>query len=161
MHELTSNQEVVLEVLRKTIFSLAQEDDAGIKKAKKSGGKKMGLAATASVTAKQSSERGEIVDTLQRAYDRERNSRRIMGLAATPASLPTESTAKALYMPRDRTIAVFQAAMDEYLDIKAREAAQNAESKGKKGAKSAKAKPKMMAATPEALADLDKDRFLR
>ncbi|MGI8641489.1 MAG: metallophosphoesterase [Pyrinomonadaceae bacterium] len=77
---------------------------------------------------------------LQRAYEREQDKTNVTlakSFAATAA--PSESAAKDWYMPRDRTIAVFQAAMDEYIDKKLESSAQAQKTgKGKTPAKRAK-----------------------
>ncbi len=131
MHQLTGNREAVLEVLRQTIFHLGRE--GGNARSKSPSLKKLSVTADARWTNK----RDEALDVFQRAYERERDKEiltRSSGFALTAA--PSESAAKDWYMPRDRTIAVFQAAMDEYIDQKAQDSAAGKKSgKGKVSAK--------------------------
>lgn len=120
MHKLTGNREAVLEVLRQTVFHLGG-DTAGSGTRKDAGGdskligmKRLGIASDSQWTAK----RDETIDMLQRAYEREADKGILLRAAKGFAAAPLESAAKDWYMPRDRTIAVFQAAMDEYIDKK-------------------------------------------
>ena len=55
----------------------------------------------------------EVVDILKRAYDNEQP-KRVMKMAGL--MVPTERAVSSWYAPRSRAVAVFQAAMDEYLD---------------------------------------------
>lgn len=127
MHELTSDRDAVLEMMKQTIFKLARNSQPLAKSAKTS--TKAAKTASATTTPAQ---QAEIVGQLKRALDRERDKATLDDEAPVPKSanaakargtrgkanlmMPSESVQKALYMPRDRTVAVFQAAMDEYLD---------------------------------------------
>ncbi|MBA3440873.1 MAG: metallophosphoesterase [Pyrinomonadaceae bacterium] len=139
MHELTGDRDAVLEMMKQTAFKLARNSQPLAKSAKiapkaaKSGTK---AAKTATTTPAQ---QAEIVGQLKRALAREQDNATRDDEAPAPKSAnaakargtrpkanpmkPSESVAKALYMPRDRTVAVFQAAMDEYLDGKLKTAA--------------------------------------
>ncbi|MDQ3254659.1 MAG: hypothetical protein M3R15_12250, partial [Acidobacteriota bacterium] len=131
MHELTGNRDAVLEMMKQTIFQLGR-DSALLAKS--------GMKAAKSASApKWAAQRDEIISQLKRAHEREQDNAARDGEALAPKSAnaakargtrpkanpmkPSESVAKALYMPRDRTVAVFQAAMDEYLDGKLKTAA--------------------------------------
>lgn len=116
MHDLTGNREAVLEVLRQTVFHLGR--DAG-SDAKRIGMSRLGITNEPLWTK----QRDATIDILQRAYEREEDKGMILR-ASRLAAAPSESAEKDIYMPRDRTIAVFQAAMDEYLDIKLAESGQ-------------------------------------
>lgn len=132
MNKLTGNRETVLEVLRQTVFHLGRADNDV--RAKQVGMKRLGVASDSQWTAK----RDETIDILQRAYEREHD-KEIVVRAKSFAAAPSESAAKEWYMPRDRTIAVFQAAMDEYIDQKSGGANQaNNTNKGKTLAKRVK-----------------------
>ena len=109
MHELTGNREAVLEVLRQTVFHLGRDTSSD---AKRIGMNKLGIKSEPQWTK----QRDTTIDILQRAYEREQDKSMILRTTNLSAA-PSESVVKDLYMPRDRTVAVFQAAMDEFLDI--------------------------------------------
>ncbi len=109
MHELTGNREAVLEVLRQTVFHLGRDTSSD---AKRIGMNKLGITSEPQWTK----QRDTTIDILQRAYEREQDKSMILRTTNLSAA-PSESVVKDLYMPRDRTVAVFQAAMDEFLDI--------------------------------------------
>lgn len=132
MNKLTGNRDAVLEVLRQTVFHLGR-DGNGIR-AKQVGMHRLGIASDSQWTAK----RDETIDMLQRAYEREQD-KKVLTDAKSFTAAPSESATKEWYMPRDRTIAVFQAAMDEYIDQKLENSTQvKKTSNGKTSAKSAK-----------------------
>lgn len=119
MHELTGNQEAVLEVLRQTIYHLGQDTP----RSRERGTRALGVKREGQWSA----QRDEIIDRLQRSYEREQDkavltqavapaATRSRSRAAAPPAMPSQSTTKEWYMPPDRTIAVFQAAMDEFLE---------------------------------------------
>ncbi len=132
MHELTGDRDAVLEMMKQTAFKLT-DNTQPLGKSAKIGAK---AAKTAPTTPAQ---QAEIVGQLKRALAREQDNATRDDEAPAPKSAnaakargarpkanpmkPSESVAKALYMPRDRTVAVFQAAMDEYLDGKLKTAA--------------------------------------
>jgi Calcineurin-like phosphoesterase len=134
MHKLTGNRDAVLEVLRQTVFHLT--DETGSVSAKSIGMKSLGVTSNPQWVK----QRDTTVDLLQRAYEREHDRTMLLREAKLSAA-PSESTAKDWYMPRDRTLAVFQAAMDEYLDIKTKSATgEQKKIKGKTSAKTVKKK---------------------
>jgi Calcineurin-like phosphoesterase len=103
MHDLTGNRAVVLRVLQETIDHLAQDQPATRQ-------------ATARALAPRSeaqrrAERDELVERLQRAYDRAQAAPEV---ARTRAAVPGRAV-EMWYAPRDRTLALLQSAMDEYL----------------------------------------------
>ena len=120
MHELSGNREAVLEVLEQTIFHLGREGDGGKKDAaaKRIGMKSLGLTSQPQWTK----QRDATIDILQRAYEREQDRASLLRIADLRL-VPSESVSKDWYMPRDRTLAVFQAAMDEHIDLKLKESA--------------------------------------
>ncbi len=123
MHDLTGDRDAVLEVLRQTIFHLGSDKpDVRAK-----GMKHLGV----TVNSNWTTERDTAIDLFQRAYQRERDKTVPNAPIKKPAgqkksirtgsfgiTAPSESVTKDWYMPRDRTIAVFQAAMDEFIDQK-------------------------------------------
>lgn len=122
MHELSSDRDTVLALMKQTVFHLGRDTAPQAKSGMKAAG--------AASTAKWSGQRDEIIDVLQRAIEREQDkhalaeaipatkSPRTKAGVKAPHRAPSESAQKLLYMPRDRTVALFQAAMDEYLDQK-------------------------------------------
>jgi len=115
MHELTGDQEVVLKLLRETIHQLSRDQPKTRKRAMKT----LGLTSESKFPA----ERDRIVEELQRALNRERP-RKTPGTGfaagfAGSAEKATEAEQGPWYHPRDRTVALFQSAMDEYLDQRA------------------------------------------
>ena len=110
MNELTGDRKAVLEVLRQTVFHLGRGENA----AKQIGMNRLGITSDLQWTAK----RDETIDMLQRALEREQGKANATHNKSFAPVAPSESAAKDWYMPRDRTIAVFQAAMDEYIDKK-------------------------------------------
>jgi hypothetical protein len=103
MHELTGNRAAVLRVLQDTIHQIARDHPAAQQ-------------ATAKALAPRSegqrrAERDELVERLQRAHDRAQAAPQVtMAKAAFPGT-----SAEVWYAPRDRTLALLQSAMDEYL----------------------------------------------
>lgn len=163
MHKLSGDRDAVLEMMRQTVFQLGG-DTAPLAK---SGMK----AAKATSAPKWAAQRDEVVGQLKRALDRERDKAdEGVTTALSPKSggamaakgrakksgpvMPSESVAKKIYMPRDRTVAVFQAAMDEYLDERLGAAKPKA---GKKARKSTDKSPQAKSVAPigdETQADL-------
>jgi hypothetical protein len=126
MHELTGDQKVVLRLLQETIHQLSQDQPKTRKRAMK----------TLGVTSENSfpAERDRIVEELQRALNRERP-RKAPGTGfaagfAGPAETAPEAEEEPWYHPRDRTVALFQSAMDEYLDERAAKEARATKKKG-------------------------------
>ena len=118
MHKLTGNQDAVLKVLQQTIFHLGRERGGGKDAAKRVGMKSLGVKSELQWTK----QRDAAIDVLQRAYEREQD-KAILLRTADLSAVPSESALKDWYMPRDRTLAVFQAAMDEYIDLKMQQSA--------------------------------------
>lgn len=154
MYDVTGDRDAVLKIMKQTIRQLGQDDAAPLAKSALRGlkaPKQMTAAARARQKAKWSAARDEYIGHLKRAFDREQDKAqtearsapaaksvrgKTSGLKAkhlAPAAAPSESARKEHYMPRDRTVAVFQAAMDEYIDLKlaATEAAKGKKSGGK------------------------------
>lgn len=106
MHELTGNREAVLKLLQDTIKQLGEDAP----QTKKAGIKALGL----KKDAHWSNERDQIVDVLKRGYSNAQIKK--TAKAAGMGAVPNERAMDSWYSPRDRNIAVFQAAMDEYLN---------------------------------------------
>src|SRR5215475_3271490 len=103
MHELTGNRAAVLRVLEGTIHQIAQDQT-------------LTQQATAKALAPRSeaerrTEWDELVERPQRAHDRAQEKPRV---AMAKAVFPGVSE-EMWYAPRDRTLALLQSAMDEYL----------------------------------------------
>ena len=111
MHEITGNRDEVLKLMKDTIQQLGQKTP----KAKKSGAKAAGLKAPTSAN-----ERDEVLGVLKRGYDNEQPKRELK--KAGLSVIPNERAVDQWYAPRNRAVAVFQAAMDEYLDQQVGEA---------------------------------------
>lgn len=145
MHEITGNREEVLSLLQETIQELGRNAPTTQRASAKSLGVKGAQAAE---------QRDQIIGVLKRGLDHERvkdvaragargASAQSVGTrgrrrpaADEPEPIPNERAVEASYAPRDRAIAVFQAAMDEYLEGKVGPAAPAGAAKGaKKGAK--------------------------
>ena len=128
MHEITGNREEVMQLMKDTINKLGVDKPQQKKvRAKALGVKSASAAAT---------ERDQILDTLKRGYDQEqpKNTAKAAGL-----TVPQERAVEGWYAPRNRSVAVFQAAMDEYLDTLGRADADGGK-KSKAVSLSAKAK---------------------
>jgi calcineurin-like phosphoesterase family protein len=121
VHEITGNQDAVLKLLKDTIHQLGQDSP----RTKKAGIKSLGLRSE----SQWPSQRDQIIDILKRGYDNEQPKKRLR--AAGVGVIPNERAIDSWYAPRNRAIAVFQAAMDEYLD----EHLRGPKTKRKKGAK--------------------------
>jgi len=107
MHDLTGDKDAVLRVLAETIKHLGLNHP----RTARVGIKTLSLRSASHWPG----ERDEIVSQLQRAYERARNEE-----AKQPAKLARRGRPqKPWYTPRDRTIALLQSAMDEYLDKRA------------------------------------------
>jgi hypothetical protein len=104
MHEITGNRDEVLKLMKDTIQQIGQKTP----KATKAGTRAAGLKAAAFPN-----ERDELLGILKRGYDNEQPKSELKraGLA-----IPNERAVDQWYAPRNRAVAVFQAAMDEYLD---------------------------------------------
>jgi len=139
MHEITGNREEVLSLLQETIQELGHNAPATKRPSARSLGVKGNQAGE---------QRDEIVEVLKRGLDHERVKDVARGGASAQsvgargrrrpaaAPVPNERAVEASYAPRNRAIAVFQAAMDEYLEGKFGPAAPDGASGGaKKGAK--------------------------
>ncbi len=112
MHELTGNREAVLEVLRQTVFHLGSENKEGAESAvaQPVGMKRLGVTNRLQWTK----QRDATIGVPQRAYEREQDKTMLLR-AADLSAVPSESASKDWYMPRDRTLAVFQAAMLNFI----------------------------------------------
>jgi hypothetical protein len=113
MHELTGKREAVIRILEETIRLLA-EDSSDVRQA---GVSALGLSGARFWPPR----RDEIVERLQTAYDWDRREGEIAEAAAFVPDLITKVRAHGItdtawYLPRHRTMALFQSAMEEYLD---------------------------------------------
>ncbi|MDX6613017.1 MAG: hypothetical protein QOD75_2203 [Blastocatellia bacterium] len=104
MHEITGDRDQVLKLMKDTIQQLGEEKP----KAKKPAARAAGLR-----TAGAAKPDEELIDILKLGYGNElpKNVVRSAGLR-----VPNERAVSSWYAPRSRAVAVFQAAMDEYLD---------------------------------------------
>jgi predicted phosphodiesterase len=91
---------------------------------------KKGRARAAGLRAGPPKERDEVIDVLKRGYDNEqpKNVVRMAGLR-----VPNERAVDGWYAPRNRAVAVFQSAMDEYLDKKVGKVVEPAKKKSARG----------------------------
>lgn len=104
MHEITGNRDEVLKLMKDTIQQLGQNTP----KAKK-GARAAGLTAAATPD-----ERDDLLGVLKRGYDNEQPK---MAMKKAGLSIvPNERADDKWYAPRNRAVAVFQSAMDEYLE---------------------------------------------
>jgi predicted phosphodiesterase len=108
MHALTGNRPVVLKALKETIQHLSADKP----KTKRAGLKALEL----KTEAKWSTKRDEMVEMLQRAYQRAQDD----PLVRTARGLDPKERPELWYVSNDQTMALFQSAMDEYLDKKAK-----------------------------------------
>jgi len=104
MHELTGDKETVLRVLKETIKHLGLSHP----RTAKAGIKTLSLKSASHWP----DERDEIVSQLQQAYERAR----IENVAMAAGLAGRMKPEKLWYAPSDRTIALLQSAMDEYLE---------------------------------------------
>lgn len=116
MHELTGDRRAVVRVLERTIHHL-EEDRSDIAQA--------GIEALSLDSGRAwQPRRDEIVERLQIAYEWDRREGRIAEALAFVPSMRTRLRAPGIvdvawYSPRHRTMALFQSAMDEYMERKA------------------------------------------
>jgi hypothetical protein len=113
MHDLTGKREAVIRVLEETI-RLLEEDTGGVREA---GVSALGLASARFWQPR----RDEIVERLQIAFDWDFREGELAAAAAFVPDLISKIRAHgvtdtAWYLPRHRTMALFQSAMEEYLD---------------------------------------------
>src|SRR5258706_4373827 len=105
MQKITGDRESVLRLLKSTMRQIGEDNPRS---------KKAGLASLSLKSeARWPENRDRLLDSLKRSYNRERD--------PTPLATATGVARKkrsVWYAPRDRTLAVFQAAMDEFLDEK-------------------------------------------
>ncbi len=106
MHEISGNRDAVLQLLKDTIHQLGQDPP----RAKKAGIRSLGLKSE----AQWPSQRDQIIDILKGGYNNEQPKKQLK--AAGIGIIPNERAVDSWYAPRNQAIAVFQAAMDEYLD---------------------------------------------
>src|SRR5438876_9038849 len=106
MHEITGNRDEVFKLLKDTIRQLGQDSP----KTRKSGMKALSV----KTDAQWPSQRDQIIDLLKRGMEIEKPKHIIK--TASLATLPNERAVDTWYAPRNQSIALFQAAMDEYLD---------------------------------------------
>src|SRR5258706_889585 len=114
MHALTGNRQAVLKALKETIQHLSEDKP----KSKRAGIKALELKAEAQWRTK----RDEMVEMLQRAYRRTQDE----PLARTAKGLDPRVGPDLFFVSNDQTIALFQSAMDEHLDRKAKSALRKA-----------------------------------
>ena len=106
MHQITGNREEVLKLMKDTIQQLGQSTP---------GTKKAGARAVSTRKAKESAhERDQIVAVLQSGYQEEQTKKAVK--KAGMRTVPNERAVTAWYAPRNQAVALFQAAMDEYLN---------------------------------------------
>lgn len=104
MNKITGNRESVLKIMKETIGNLSRDEET----TKLIGKNKLGLKSVSQWPSK----RDEIVDNLQRAYRRAADEPLVKNAKGFAPGLPQAGW----YAPRDQTIALFQSAMDEYLN---------------------------------------------
>lgn len=104
MHEITGNRNEVLKLMKDTIQQLGEKTP----KAKKGSVRAAGLRTGGAPKPDE-----DVIDILKRGYETEQPKSvvRMAGLR-----VPNERADDSWYAPRNRAVAVFQAAMDEYLD---------------------------------------------
>ena len=143
MNELSGDKDTVLKVLQETIKHLTLSHP----RTARAGIKSLSLASAAHWPG----ERDEIVSQLQRAYER------ASGGAAKSAKLAIrrQPRQEPWYSPRDRTIALIQSAMDEYLEKQAAKTVRAA----KQVRKGLKAKKFAAVGKPAAMKALFGERF--
>jgi Calcineurin-like phosphoesterase len=110
MHKVTGDRDAVLSLLKNTVNQLGEDQP----KSRKAGMLALGV----SSGTKWMGERDNVIDTLKRGLKRaeaQESGKELVGNGAK-ALIPHERAVESWYAPRDRTIAVFQAAMDEFLD---------------------------------------------
>ncbi|MEO8436134.1 MAG: hypothetical protein ABI596_14630, partial [Pyrinomonadaceae bacterium] len=106
MHEITGNREEVLKLMKDTIQQLGQSTP---------GTKKAGTRALGTRKAKESAhERDQVVAVLQSGYKEEQTKKAVKKVGL--GTIPNERAVEAWYAPRNQAVALFQAAMDEYLN---------------------------------------------
>ena len=105
MHKITGDREAVLRLLKGTMRQLGEDNP----KSRKAGLASLSLKSE----AKWPENRDKFIDSLKRGYDRAKDQE---VLAAATGVARNQRAVDSWYAPRDRTLAVFQAAMDEYLD---------------------------------------------
>lgn len=109
MHEITGNQDAVMKVLRDTINQLGQDNAKS---------RNVGMAAlSVKSEARWPDQRDQFIERLKRGYERVRREKVMTNeVSAAAAAVPAERAVDSWYAPRDQTVALIQAAMDEYLD---------------------------------------------
>jgi hypothetical protein len=106
MHEITGRKEEVLRLLKDTIVQLGHDSPKD---------KQAGIRASGLPNASQwPAQRDQIIEVLKRGYEREQPKGRVR--AAGIGAISNKRGVDTSYAPRNRTVAVFQAAMDEFLD---------------------------------------------
>jgi predicted phosphodiesterase len=132
MNEITGNKEFVLQLLKDTARNFAvRHPEAQAAKGMK-GVKAVVTKAVTPDNEEQQTERDQIVERLQRAYENaqlgpvapaqasaKKGAKKAKGAKALPAPAPTAAVVQDVwYAPRDRMIALLQSAMDEYIERK-------------------------------------------
>jgi hypothetical protein len=107
MHEITGKRDDVTKLLRDTIHQLGKDSP----KVKKAGMRSMSL----TDESEWPDQRDQLLDILKRGYDDEQPKKAIRA-AGIGSVVPNERAVDSWYAPRNRAVAVFQSAMDEYLD---------------------------------------------
>ena len=115
MHEITGNREAVEKLLKDTVRELESAPSGGAKKTRVSS-----ASARAKPVAKTDSVAGVWREALQRLENRsgEAKGPRAASARRKPGAAPGRAV-DTPYAPRDQMLALFQSAMDEYLDKKA------------------------------------------
>ncbi|MEA2204133.1 MAG: hypothetical protein QOE77_909 [Blastocatellia bacterium] len=103
MHEITGDRDQVLKLMKDTIHQLGEKTP----KVKKASVRAAGLKAVGPEKPDE-----ELLDVLKRGYDTEQPKTVVMSAGLR---VPNERAVNSWYAPRNRAVAVFQAAMDEYL----------------------------------------------
>src|SRR5687768_3349661 len=106
MHEITGNRDEVLKLMKDTIQQLGQGTP---------GTRKAGIRALGTRQGKASAhERDQVLALLQSGYKEEQTKKAVRKVGL--GMVPNERAVDAWYAPRNQAVAVFQAAMDEYLN---------------------------------------------
>jgi hypothetical protein len=117
MNNITGDREAVLQLLNETILQLGHDAP----KARKAGMRSLNV----KTDTQWSHNRDQIIESLQRGYERAQTQKLVeeaipktRSRSITVDAAHPERAVETSFAPRDRTLAVFQAAMDEYLSAK-------------------------------------------
>jgi len=104
MHEITGNRESVLMLLKDTIHHIGMD----LPKSKSAGMKSLGV----KNETQWSHQRDQIIQILKEGYNQEQP-KELVGIRGI---IPNERAIDSWYSPRNRVVALFQSAMDEFLE---------------------------------------------